>query len=84
MIRTRRFRPSRPLPRAISWDPSPQERFELTKLAFRSFQEAEVSDMELKRGGESYTSDTVAELAARYPGAELWLVIGTGTISGLS
>ena len=57
--------------------PDPQERFELTRIAFRGFPEAEVSDMELVRGGESYTSDTVAELAAEYPGAEIFFVVGT-------
>ena len=61
--------------------PPPEERFELTKLAFRDFPEAETSDMELRRGGESYTSDTVEELAREYPGAELWLVIGTDMLT---
>ena len=61
--------------------PPPEERFELTKLAFRDFPEAEISDMELRRGGESYTSDTVEELAREYPGAELWLVIGTDMLT---
>ena len=61
--------------------PTPEERFELTKLAFRDFPEAEISDMELRWGGESYTSDTVEELAREYPGAELWLVIGTDMLT---
>ena len=61
--------------------PTPEERLELTKLAFRDFPEAETSDMELRRGGESYTSDTVEELAREYPGAELWLVIGTDMLT---
>lgn len=61
--------------------PTPEERFELTKLAFRDFPEVEISDMELRRGGESYTSDTVEELAREYPGAELWLVIGTDMLT---
>lgn len=61
--------------------PTPEERFELTKLAFRDFPEAEISDMELRRGGESYTSDTVEELAWEYSGAELWLVIGTDMLT---
>ena len=61
--------------------PTPEERFELTKLAFRDFPEAEISDMELRRGGESYTSDTVEELAREYSGAELWLVIGTDMLT---
>ena len=61
--------------------PSPEERFELTKLAFRAFPEAEVSALELQRGGESYTSDTVTQLAAAYPGAELWLIVGTDMLT---
>ena len=61
--------------------PDPQERFELTRIAFRGFPEAEVSDMELVRGGESYTSDTVAELASEYPGAEIFFVIGTDMLT---
>lgn len=35
------------------------------------------SDMELNRQGPSYTSDTLAELHAQYPDAELWLLMGT-------
>ena len=61
--------------------PAPEERFELTKLAFRDFPGAEVSDMEISRGGASYTSDTASELAAAYPGAELWLVVGTDMLT---
>ncbi|MEG1632479.1 MAG: nicotinate (nicotinamide) nucleotide adenylyltransferase [Oscillospiraceae bacterium] len=56
--------------------PPPEERLLLTRLAFRDFPQAEVSELELKRGGESYTSDTVEELKRLYPGAELCLVVG--------
>lgn len=38
---------------------------------------AEVSAMELERTGKSYTSDTLAALREEYPGAELWLLMGT-------
>lgn len=38
---------------------------------------AEVWDVELHRAGKSYTSDTLAEAARRWPGAELWLLMGT-------
>ena len=61
--------------------PTPEEGDEVRKVAFRGFLEAEISDMELRRGGESYTSDTVEELAREYPGAELWLVIGTDMLT---
>ena len=61
--------------------PVPLERLELTRIAFRDFPEAEVSDMEISRGGASYTADTLAELAAQYPGAELFFVIGTDMLT---
>lgn len=57
--------------------PAPEERLTLTRIAFRDMPEAEVSDLELRRSGESYTSDTAAALLKEYPGAELVLVIGT-------
>ncbi len=37
----------------------------------------EVSTLELEREGKSYTSETLEELHRRYPGAELWLLMGT-------
>ncbi len=37
---------------------------------------AQISDWEISRGGKSYTVDTAAMLAARYPGAQLYLCMG--------
>ena len=37
----------------------------------------EVSAMELEREGKSYTADTLKEIHAQYPDAELWLLMGT-------
>lgn len=37
----------------------------------------EVSDLELRRQGKSYTSDTLEQIRAQYPGAKLWLLMGT-------
>ena len=37
----------------------------------------QVLDLELKRTGRSYTSDTLAQLKERYPEDELWLLMGT-------
>lgn len=34
-------------------------------------------DLELRRAGKSYTADTLAELHAQFPDAELWLLLGT-------
>ncbi len=36
-----------------------------------------VSDVELSRPGKSYTADTLEQLHGQYPGAELWLLMGT-------
>ncbi len=57
--------------------PAPEERLELTREAFRCFPEAEVSDMELRRGGVSYSVDTLEECAGLYPGSELFFLMGT-------
>lgn len=57
--------------------PDSEKRLRLTRLAFAGVDGVEVSDIELARGGVSYTSDTVDELIALYPGAELTLIIGT-------
>lgn len=57
--------------------PSAQERLLLTKLAFVDIPEAEVTDIELHREGRSYTATTVEQLIEQYPGAELFLAMGT-------
>ena len=36
-----------------------------------------VDDREVRRGGPSYMADTLADLSAEYPGAELLLLLGT-------
>lgn len=36
----------------------------------------EVSDIEIRRGGSSYTSDTLRELKRIYPNSELYLIMG--------
>lgn len=56
--------------------PSAEQRLELCKLAFRSIPGAEVSDMELSRGGKSYTAETLEHLREQYPEAEFTLVLG--------
>lgn len=41
-------------------------------------------DDEIRRGGPSFTADTLAQLAAKYPGAELFTILGDDAASGLS
>jgi nicotinate-nucleotide adenylyltransferase len=44
----------------------------------------EVSDVEIRRGGPSYTVTTLRELAAAEPHAELFLIIGRDLVDGFS
>ena len=57
--------------------PGPEARLELCRLAFREILDVEVSDLEIRREGKSYTADTVDILRGEFPGAELCLVMGT-------
>lgn len=43
-----------------------------------------VGDLEIRRGGPSYTADTLAELAEMHPGAELFTVIGDDAAAAIT
>ena len=60
-----------------SGSPTPQQRLEMVQTAFRDCPEIEVSDLELRREGVSYSYQTVEELKQRYPHAQLILLMGT-------
>ena len=60
--------------------PSPERRLEMTaKMADAMAMPGtvEVSDLELRRPGKSYTADTLEQLHRQYPQAKLWLLMGT-------
>ena len=60
--------------------PTAEQRLEMTRLAAEQLglgDRAEVLDLELRREGKSYTADTLAQIRDLYPGAELWLLMGT-------
>ena len=63
--------------------PMPWERVELVKAAFRDLEKAVVDLREVERGGVSYAIDTVRQIAAENPGAELFFVIGEDSVEGL-
>lgn len=65
-----------PHKREAQGSPGPWERLRLTRLAFERSEAFEVSDMELQRGGKSYTVDTLEELHELYPDDELMLLMG--------
>ena len=57
--------------------PTAQQRLELCRLAFADIPGAEISEMELRREGKSYSYDTVRLLREENPDAQLILVVGT-------
>ena len=60
--------------------PSPEQRLEMTRLAGEQLglgEKVRTLDVELKREGRSYTSDTLKALREQYPEDELWLLMGT-------
>lgn len=57
--------------------PPPEERMELCRLNFAGVPGAEISDIEIRREGKSYTADTLEALMAIYPGADFTFVLGT-------
>jgi len=66
--------PHKPLPLL---SPSAEERYALCVLAFAGMDGVEVSNLELKRGGVSYTSDTVDTLQKLCFEDEIGLLLGT-------
>ena len=63
--------------------PMPWNRVEMVKAAFRDLEKTVVDLREIERGGVSYAIDTVKEIAAENPGAELFFVIGEDSVEGL-
>jgi len=57
--------------------PTPQQRLEMLRLSLADRPDVEVSDIELRREGKSYTYETVDQLRAMHPNAELVLLMGT-------
>ena len=59
---------------------TPEQRLEMVRLMADNLNMpgvAQVSDIELRREGKSYTSDTLVAMSALHPDAELWLLMGT-------
>jgi nicotinate-nucleotide adenylyltransferase len=64
--------PHKPLPD----DPGPEVRLELCRRAAAGDERLEVCDIEVRRGGPSYTVDTLEEIHARRPEDELTFIAG--------
>jgi nicotinate-nucleotide adenylyltransferase len=71
------FIPAAQSPFKASQQPAPgPERCRLLRLALAGRFWCEVDEIELNRGGASFTVDTVREYALRHPNAELFYLIG--------
>ena len=59
-------------------DTTPEDRLKMCEIAFSAIDIAEVSDLEIRRGGKSYTYLTLEELSS--PDCELFFLCGTDMI----
>lgn len=72
--------PHKPLPSGVT----AQQRYDMAALMAGAVGRcAEASDIELRRTGKSYTSDTLTQLHRQYPDAELWLLMGSDMLLSL-
>ena len=57
--------------------PSPEQRLEMTRMAFNQYgPEYVIDDQEIRRGGKSYTIDTVMSLRKDVRAEDLYLIVG--------
>jgi nicotinate-nucleotide adenylyltransferase len=68
--------PSATPPHREPADASAEQRLEMSRLATAGHENLEVSDVEIRRGGRSYTADTIRALKAAHPRDELFLILG--------
>lgn len=68
---------SAPHKEMASNSPEPEQRLEMCRIAFGGIERVEISDIEIRRGGKSYTIDTLTRLKELYPDDEFYLVMGS-------
>lgn len=56
-------------------------RLAMTRETLRSCPRLYASDVEIKRGGKSYTVETLAQFHSRYPDAELYFIVGADMLA---
>jgi nicotinate-nucleotide adenylyltransferase len=61
-----------------------QDRLAMTRLAFTAIPQAQVDDRELRRTGPTYSIDSLRELQAEHPGAQLYLLMGEDQAAGFT
>jgi nicotinate-nucleotide adenylyltransferase len=61
-----------------------EDRFAMVEAAVADVEGLEAGDLEIRRGGASYTADTLAALAGEYPGARLFTVVGDDAAANIT
>lgn len=62
---------------------APEHRLAMLRMAIGADPRFRVETAEIDRGGLSYTVDTLEELAPRYAGAELFLIVGEDAVESM-
>lgn len=63
---------------------SSEHRFEMVKLAIQDNPSFEASDIEIKRGGRSYSVDTLRELHKKHPKTDFSFIVGTDSFNDIT
>lgn len=63
---------------------SPEHRLEMVRLATKDNPFFETSDIEIKRGGRSYSIVTLKELHEKYPKADFSFIVGTDSFNDIT
>jgi nicotinate-nucleotide adenylyltransferase len=74
---------AQPPHKQLADDPGPQERMRLCELAIAGDERLAVCAIEIERGGQSYTVDTLRALHERAPENELTFIVGGDMALGL-
>jgi len=77
------FMPSHVPPHKSKSGVSGEERLEMVAAAIRGHADFKTLDIELKRGGVSYTIDTIRELKQLHPDLEFYFIIGADMVNYL-
>ena len=62
---------------------SAEDRFEMTRLAIKGNADFEISDIEIKESGFSFTAKTLKKLSSIYPKSKLCFIVGSDSFCDL-
>ena len=57
-----------------------EHRYKMVKLAIQGNPAFEISDLEMKRTGKSYTIDTIRYFLEHYPGSDIYFIMGADSL----